>query len=394
MLKIIKSDAVIEEKNPLMIKLPLTNDFDHEKVDFDSYDLTFFRKKALSEKENSDNYKKYYNSIKNIVAEKNDIIKEIPAEVKEETNNDESLFSDYEISLEEQLTLNNDEEKIKEKLQLAQQEYDYIIEKANKDAETLRMKLAAEISEAEVKKELARTIAVNTVSEAEGKAKKLIAETDKKAQDTLKSAYEEGLANGFTEGENKGHKEGYTKGFDEGKQIGFEEGFKEGVSIGFDQGKSDGIKSANEEMSDKISLATKKSKDILTNAELEKEKIVSDAEDTIAKVVMAVVEKVLNKHIAEDPFVILNIIKEAIQKVSDQPRVFISVSPENYDLVLSVQDELKKSLGTKQEITVVSDKTLGRADAIVGTGGGGDVDARLATQLSEIRKTIEMVIHQ
>lgn len=272
----------------------------------------------------------------------------------------------------------------------AEEEARKIVAEAEKKAQSVRQQLEEEISEAEAKRrQLSKTIVEDTVSQANEKAQSLVEEASKKAESIVAEANNKAdnvLKNAI--------KKGYEKGFEEGRQKGFDAGKDAGTRSGYEQGHVDGVEAGNKEIAEKIAEVTQKANDIVVAAEQKRDEIIDSSNDKMIKIIMAVASKVINTELEENPYGILQIVKEATQKVSDQPRVLITVSPSNYELVNSAQSELKKLLGTKQEISVLADSSFGPADVIVGTGGSGDVDARLETQLNEIRKTIELVIKQ
>lgn len=272
----------------------------------------------------------------------------------------------------------------------AEQEAKKVLEEAQKRAQSIRRQLEEEISEAEAKRrQLSKTIVEDTVAQANEKAQILIEEANKKAEAIVAEA--ENKADNVLK---NAVKKGYEKGFEEGRQKGFEAGKADGMRSGYEKGHIEGIEAGQKEIAKKIAQTTHEVKDIIIAAEQKRDDIVESSKDKMVEIIIAVANKVVNKELEENPFTILQIVKEATQKVSDQPRIFINVSPSNYELVNGAQNELKKLLGSKQEISVLADASFGPADVVVGTGGSGDVDARLETQLNEIRKTIESVIKQ
>ena len=435
--KIIKSGIAIEEDSPVVINLPdvslrdntankiidndlayfkhidqnsvLEDDSDYEKYyrnifsaqEEDNDDLKYYKEfTSFMSEGDDDDYKKYYVPIYD------DVEEEVPDE-KEATeesspSDDEKLLkSDDDLVDTEKYddSVSEDEEQVNNRLreahiieqeqfilQNAHEEAEKLIEAAKAEAESLRMKLVAEVSEAEVKKELAKTNADTFLHEAKNEAETIIAaakaEAEKIAEEARQQAFQQG------------EKEGIEKGTETGHKVGYDKGFSEGLVAGNSKGQNEGFQSVIKEMEGKVAEATQKAQHILVSAQEEKERLLSSSDQQIVEIVMAVATKVIHKELAENPFNILQIVKEAIKKVSDQPHIFVTVSAMNYDFVNMACEELKKSMGSKQEIVVVADNTLGPADVIVGTGGSGDVDARLETQMNEIRKTIEMVISQ
>lgn len=398
--KVIKSGSVTEEKNLFVLSLPVIDSVTEEKKIAQIDDLDFFKNLDMLPKDDGED-ERYY-QIDTMVNTDNDAYKKYFINLVSNEEQEDSSDGEFEKSQEgtdgEQIEdsehkpsangLESVEELKQSMLEEAEQQAKNIVDAAKKEAESLRMKLVAEISEAEVKKELAKNIAQSTIDDANHEADQIIDNANTAATEIQQKAKNDG----FAAGREDGYKQGIENGLEEGKRIGFEDGEKKGFSSGEEKGKIEGQQKAYEEMSKQLAEASQRAKGILLEAEKEKIKIINSSDNQIIEIAMSVASKILNKEFSENPFAVLQIVKEAVLKVSDQPRIFITVSPTNYDLINMALSEIKKTLGSKQEISVVADSTLGNADVIVGTGGSGDVDARLETQLNEIRKTIEMVI--
>ncbi len=414
--KVIKSGAIKEERSPLVLELPLVADHvpaartakeeadflnsvfavpDKDKDKSNDYSKYFLH---ISEGDtvNKEEISKYYSNIKDIDAfDDSGDRKYFYREPEDDLPKNEENIEEYGLeAVEEKPAVDFYDEKNLSTAEMAELKARKIIAEAMQEAETMRMKLAAEVSEAEVKKELAKSFVAGLVEEAEKSAAEIVEKAKAQALQTIEEAKKDGQSAGYQAGLEEGKKEGYAKGLEEGNKEGYEKGLGEGTVAGQKEGRAAGFNSVREEMAKKLTEATQKAKEILVGAEKERDATIASANDQIIKIVMAVVNKVLNKEIEENPFLVLPIVKEAAKKVADQPRLFITVSPSNYELVQMAQGDIKKMLGGKQEFTIVSDATMGPADVIIGTGGSGDVDARLETQLNEIRKTIEMVMRQ
>ncbi len=413
--KVIKSGVFREKESPYVLQLPnkidtvvgrdekdeadfLKSIFDMAKMDKnqDSDDLgKYFA--HLAEDEGDTSYSKYFrvgeDPYRTSGEEDSKYFYRAPTEKNEEHKEIENSIPEDDSALKIKELLMEDDFKMTP-AEKAEKQAQEILTAARKEAETIRMKLAAEISEAEVKKELAKTIVSGIIEDANEKARSITENAIAQSTHMFEESTSDGYQKGYNAGLTEGRKDGMDKGLAEGRKSGYDDGFAEGNAEGLKNGKAAAYTAVREEMVKELTASTQRAKDILVEAEKERKKIVGSADDQIVKIIMAVVSKILNREIEENPFMILPILKEAAKKVADQPRLFITISPGNYDLVNSAQGDIKKMLGGKQEFTIVSDATLGPADVIIGTGGSGDVDARLETQLNEVKKTIEMVMRQ
>ena len=106
---------------------------------------------------------------------------------------------------------------------------------------------------------------------------------------------------------------------------------------------------------------------------------------------MEVADKILPQHFTDVPQVILPLVRQAVLKVRDQSQIVIHVCPESYDMVLMAKAEFQSLLEGNSVLTVKSDESLANGDCVIETPNG-TVDARLATQLELIKKSVQDVM--
>ena len=121
------------------------------------------------------------------------------------------------------------------------------------------------------------------------------------------------------------------------------------------------------------------------------ETYVQEAEKQIVTIVMEVADKILPQHFIDVPQVILPLVRKALLKVRDQSQIVIHVCPESYDMVLMAKAEFQSLLEGNSVLTVKSDESLANGDCVIETPNG-TVDARLATQLELIKKSVQDVM--
>ena len=115
------------------------------------------------------------------------------------------------------------------------------------------------------------------------------------------------------------------------------------------------------------------------------------AENTIAEMVMRIANKVLPQHLIDVPQLILPLVREALQKVKDQPHVEVHVAPEAYELVMMAQSEFQAQLEGSATLSVKSDESLKTGDCLL-ESPNGVVDAGLATQLQLVEQAVRNVM--
>ncbi len=160
---------------------------------------------------------------------------------------------------------------------------------------------------------------------------------------------------------------------------------------GLAEGREEGIRQIREEEKQTILDANAKAEKTLSDAKEACRVYVQNAENDIASLAMEIADHVLPQHFLDVPTIILPLVRSALMKVRDQSEVHVHVAPESYDLVLMGRSEFQGLLEGQALLEVHSDETLSAGDVVIETPNG-NVDARLSTQLSLIRKSIQDVM--
>lgn len=161
---------------------------------------------------------------------------------------------------------------------------------------------------------------------------------------------------------------------------------------GYDKGYADGEATARAEHNHIIVEANEASQRTLKNTEAEVQKYMEESENVIAEMVLQAVDKILPQHFIDVPQVILPMIMEAIKKLHDQPKVIVRVSPDSYGDVLPARGEFQALLDGNASLDIVSDDSLELGDCILDSPNG-TLDARLSTQLEQIKQAVRNVMN-
>lgn len=170
-----------------------------------------------------------------------------------------------------------------------------------------------------------------------------------------------------------------------------EEARQQGYEHGVEEGRQAGIQQIQEEQRQIIIDANSKAQHTLAVAQEATKDYVINAENTIAEMVMKIADKVLPQHFLDVPQLILPLVREAIQKVKDQPHVKVRVAPDAYELVMMAQTEFQAELEGSATLEIVSDESLKIGDCMV-ESPNGTVDANLSTQLELVKQAIRNVM--
>lgn len=210
-----------------------------------------------------------------------------------------------------------------------------------------------------------RSQADEVLRETEEMVKDLIQTARKEAEKIIGSANEE-AARIVAEGQDKA-----KQIEDEARQQGWQDGYERGVH------------NAETEYTAKLQEAN----DIVRQAHIDRQEIIAGAEDEIVQLAMAVARKVISNELTVNPDSIIEIVKRAIQKVTDREEVTVRVNPENLDTAIGARDEIAGSVQGIRKFKVLADNGVAPGGCVIETPNG-NVDARIDSQLGEIEQAI------
>lgn len=142
---------------------------------------------------------------------------------------------------------------------------------------------------------------------------------------------------------------------------------------GYAEGREEGLSSMTEQL-----MAFEKAK----------EEFSKNAEENIIRLVMMIAEKVIGKIIHEHGDAIKAVVKQAIESALGD-RILVRLSPEDFKIVMAAESEFRDALDRTKRLSFKEDEGIERGGCVVETEVG-TIDARLETQLSAIRKALEL----
>ncbi len=112
--------------------------------------------------------------------------------------------------------------------------------------------------------------------------------------------------------------------------------------------------------------------------------IVAKTEEQIVKLSLAVAEKVINQEVATRKEVVLGVLKGVLKNISETEGMKIRINPQDFRYIMEVKKDFLQSVNGVRNVVFEEDVSIKRGGVIVETMFG-EVDARLESQLKEIR---------
>jgi len=158
-------------------------------------------------------------------------------------------------------------------------------------------------------------------------------------------------------------------------------------SQGFQQGYEEGRVQAEHELQVKIEEMMKEAQQVLREAYVAKEQIIQEAEPFLVELACGIAEKVIDKQLTLDPEHMLELIRQNLSRKREQGIITLCVAPEQFAFVQAAREELALSIDSQAELQILPDATVKDKGCVI-RSSFGSVDARIDTQLSEIKKEL------
>ncbi|RRJ65354.1 flagellar assembly protein FliH [Paenibacillus oralis] len=164
-------------------------------------------------------------------------------------------------------------------------------------------------------------------------------------------------------------------------------------SEGFSQGFEEGKIQAELTTKAKIDEMMREAGAVLQQAYIEKERIIQEAEPFLVELSCAIAEKVIDKQLSVDPDYTLELVKKSLARKREQGVLTLCVSPAHFAFVQAAREELSLAIDSQAELQILPDPTVKDRGCVI-RSAFGSVDARIDTQLTEIKKELVRIAMQ
>ncbi|MFS0869721.1 FliH/SctL family protein [Paenibacillus xylanilyticus] len=158
-------------------------------------------------------------------------------------------------------------------------------------------------------------------------------------------------------------------------------------SQGFQQGFDEGKVQAELDLQVQIEQMMKEAQEVLKEAYVAKEQIIQEAEPFLVELACGIAEKVIDKQLTVEPDHTLELIRQNLSRKREQGMIALCVAPEQFAFVQAAREELSLSIDSQAELQILPDATVKDKGCVI-RSSFGSVDARIDTQLSEIKKEL------
>jgi len=155
-----------------------------------------------------------------------------------------------------------------------------------------------------------------------------------------------------------------------------------------EKAKEEGLKEGRSKGEEELSQKLKEALTTLNQAIEERKKIIKDAEPEILRLSIRVAEQIIRSEVSLHRDVCLNIVAEAINRVSDREQVIVKVNREDAEYIKRYKDRLSGILDGVKSFSIIEDSQIEAGGCVIETNLGY-VDARISTKLKSIEEAFE-----
>lgn len=158
---------------------------------------------------------------------------------------------------------------------------------------------------------------------------------------------------------------------------------EDGHRLGFQEGKEQAEADVRSQWESMLTEA----KAILDSSYEMKEQIIQEAEPFVVALSTAIAEKIIQKQLTLDPAWSLDIVRKALERRREQGVITLCVSPQQLAYVQAAREELALVIDSQAELQIVPDVSVKEFGCVI-RSSFGSIDARIDTQLSEIKREL------
>lgn len=156
-----------------------------------------------------------------------------------------------------------------------------------------------------------------------------------------------------------------------------------GYQDGFSSGELEARQQVEQEYQDKLAQV----EHLLEQAYEQKEEIVSEAEPFLLELSTVIAEQIIKQELSEHPGKFVELIKQHILRFKEKEYITVCVHPDDFDFIQSQRSLLIAVVNGETEFKIIPDHSVSPKGCIIRTAYGS-VDARIDTQIEEIKKVI------
>ncbi|TMV52030.1 flagellar assembly protein FliH [Paenibacillus mesophilus] len=129
---------------------------------------------------------------------------------------------------------------------------------------------------------------------------------------------------------------------------------------------------------------------IIESAVAIKHQLIQESEPFLIELSCSIAEKIITRQLSVEPEWSIELIKKVLMRRREQGIITLCVSAEHFQFVLDAREELMLAIDSQAELQIIPDPTVHDHGCVI-RSSFGSIDARIDTQLNEIKKGLQQV---
>jgi flagellar assembly protein FliH len=172
-----------------------------------------------------------------------------------------------------------------------------------------------------------------------------------------------------------------------------EETMLEAKEAGFQQGYEAGLAEAEQRIRQEYAAMLEEGRSVIAQAVQIKQEIIAESEPFLIDLAAGIAEKVIGRQLELEPDWVLELVRNTLSRRREKGVITLCVSPSQFSFIQNARDELLLSIDSQAELQIIPDATVKDYGCVV-RSSFGSIDARIGTQLDEIKAVLRQIAEQ
>ena len=168
---------------------------------------------------------------------------------------------------------------------------------------------------------------------------------------------------------------------------------EEARKAGFEEGYRQGFLKAEADVKEQYARMLAEAGSIIEQAVAVKQRTIFEAEPFLIDLSCAIAEKVIGRQLSLEPQWVIDMIRDVLRRRRERGVITLCVAPKQFAFIQEARDELMLVIDSQAELQIIPDPTV-RDHGCVIRSSYGSIDARIDTQLNEIKNSLRQIAAQ
>ncbi|WP_159884402.1 FliH/SctL family protein [Paenibacillus puerhi] len=166
--------------------------------------------------------------------------------------------------------------------------------------------------------------------------------------------------------------------------------FAEAKEQGLRQGYEEGRVQAEAELRERYDQMLEEASQILQQAYVLKQDIIQEAEPFLIEMSCSIAEKIVARQLTLEPEWVKDLIRKVLSRRREQGLIALCVAPSQFSYIQDAREELLLHIDSQAELQIIPDGSVQDLGCVI-RSSFGSIDARIDTQLNEIKQALQQL---